>query len=235
MTRLTGFEAQIYILGGGKARQLIWPLGWYVVIDEFGHFIHTNSTGAKIVTWEWTADSLECAIWEPYIEPKGDPAEDRRCATCGGWKTDAYQQAGVCTNTSSPFCGRTYGTSALPCKDWYPIVIPPSSFFIVWSPEGATPPEMRYATHDQAREAAEGMALLHPNQKFYPLFCNEYCVSSATRCPLPSEWERAWDGLQQSFDGDNCRHILKTICDHDPRRKTEVRPVWKETKEREML
>ena len=39
--------------------------------------------------------------------------------------------------------------------------------YIVWSPQGQTPPVVPLDTHKQAFRAANGMAKLHPGQDFY--------------------------------------------------------------------
>jgi hypothetical protein len=39
--------------------------------------------------------------------------------------------------------------------------------YIVWSPDGETPPKISYATHAAAHSSACRMASLHPGQQFY--------------------------------------------------------------------
>lgn len=39
--------------------------------------------------------------------------------------------------------------------------------FIVWSPDGETPPKVAYGSHKAAHHAAATMAKVHPGRQFY--------------------------------------------------------------------
>lgn len=41
------------------------------------------------------------------------------------------------------------------------------TFFIIYSPEGETPPKVTHATHKEALGIAHNMAKLHPGQTFF--------------------------------------------------------------------
>lgn len=44
-----------------------------------------------------------------------------------------------------------------------------STFYVVYSPTGATPPRVHHATFESAKQEAARLARLNANQKFYVL------------------------------------------------------------------
>lgn len=43
---------------------------------------------------------------------------------------------------------------------------PPAGPFVVWSPDGPTPPKVSHPTHKSAHHAAHRLAEAHPGQQF---------------------------------------------------------------------
>jgi hypothetical protein len=58
-------------------------------------------------------------------------------------------------------------------------------FWIVWSPEGKTPPSYRHGTEQSALDEADRLAVLHRGISFYVLAAtSRSCVSTSVSIPL---------------------------------------------------
>lgn len=58
-----------------------------------------------------------------------------------------------------------------------------TGFWLVWSPQGGTPPSRRHATEDAAREEAERLSRQAPGDEFYVL-----ASKAVVRTVRPVEW-----------------------------------------------
>lgn len=48
-----------------------------------------------------------------------------------------------------------------------PVVKPGQKFFIIWNPEGKTPPSVKFTNREDAQKSAEGMARSFRGQEFF--------------------------------------------------------------------
>lgn len=61
------------------------------------------------------------------------------------------------------------------------IVPNPAPFWIIWNPNGPTPPRVQFDSLAEAEKAAKNMARLHPGQEFYVM----QMAGKATMPPTP--------------------------------------------------
>lgn len=68
-------------------------------------------------------------------------------------------------------------------------------FYLVWSPQGASPPRHRHVSHQAAREEAERLARANPGREFFVVLAlSRSCtVASITEKLQPDRWHRCAD------------------------------------------
>lgn len=73
--------------------------------------------------------------------------------------------------------------------------MPATHFWIVWSPQGSTPPRCQHAQEHLAQRAAEEMSKKHPGQLFFVMLAQECYLRPAPGAAVKTQLVSTGDDI----------------------------------------